>query len=87
MDLGPEPESEYNLFLFTRIANLGKKDYQREIDLLSERGILDQLSSQVHNLARLLCPRYRQLRLAHTCFIIGTILFALLACFRHLTLA
>jgi hypothetical protein len=79
MDLGPDFESEHNLFFFGGIANFEKEDYRCEIDALTEQEILRQLTSQVHNLSRLLWHRYRIMDFATVAFIVGMVTFALLA--------
>jgi len=79
MDLGSYPEIEYNLILFTRISKYKKANYLKEINLLTQNQILDQLTLQVHNVARLLNYRYHVLELAHKSFMVGIVLFALLA--------
>jgi hypothetical protein len=79
MDLGASPETEYNLILFTKISKYKKADYLQEINSLTQERILEQVTSQVHNVARLLNHRYRVLSFAHKSFAIGAILFAILA--------
>lgn len=79
MDLGPDPETELNLFFFAKIAEFKKEDYQREIDVLTEQNIFEQLTSQIHNLSRILCRRYRVLRMSHSAFMVGAVAFAILS--------
>ena len=79
MDLGSDPNAEYNLFWFIGIAKFKKEDYQREINGLTEQKIFEQLVSQIHNLSRLLRRRYEILRVSHSAFIVGTTAFAILA--------
>jgi len=79
MDLGSNPENENNLFLFSRIAEFKKETYQDKIDNITDEEILNQLTSQVHNLSRLLVLRYKKIWLAHRVFMFGAVTFALFA--------
>lgn len=78
MDLGKKPESEYNLILFTRISKYKKSEYLDEINSLSEQKFLEQISSQVHNVSRLLERRYKDLTYSHNSFVIAIIAFTIL---------
>lgn len=79
LDLGNQPEKEHNLFLFTQISAFSKKDYFQEINNLTNRQILEQLSFQTHNLSRILTNRYKLAARAYIAFIVGTAAFAILA--------
>jgi len=79
LDLTPDAKSERNLFFWGKIESRKQNDYQRDIELLTEQEILCQLTSEVHNVSRLLRYRYRIMDIAATAFTIGMFAFAVLA--------
>jgi hypothetical protein len=78
-DLLDLPEHEYNLFWFGKIAEYRKSEYLNEVSNLTEIEIFNQYASDVHNITRILVYRYRLLNRSRICFIVGIVIFAILA--------
>lgn len=77
VDIGTDPDAEYNLVHFASISKYKKVEFLYEINLLHEQVILEQLTAQVHNISRLLIYRYRILKRSHRAFIAAMVIFAI----------
>ena len=84
MDVGEDPKSERNLYLFLKIADFKKDEYRQAITSLSESEMFEQFLSEAHNLSRLLRHRYKVMGRAHVAFALGSVTFAILALTRLL---
>jgi hypothetical protein len=74
-----------DLMYFGDIAKLETADLLEKVHALSEQEILEQITSRVHDLSRLLSHRYQVLRVAHGAFVIAVVTFVILALTRLFT--